>query len=218
MTQEFHSTLPSSASKLERVLEQIFWEEIALIERDIRDFLNPWKCREDLLPYLAWELSVDYWDDSWSLDTKRRVCATALDIHTYKGTRYAIDKSIEAIRADSLKAVEWFEDEANLLPGQFRVDLISEQSPVDATTIPEITRAINNAKNTRSHLKGIHIVSRVTGSHKHIAMSRQTQQVKAGPWLISSMVSNTKSASLCLSRVTVQVRSGPLPLNLEYTP
>ncbi|POC61729.1 phage tail protein, partial [Vibrio vulnificus] len=34
---EFVTTLPPSASKLERVLEQIFWEEIGLIERDIRD-------------------------------------------------------------------------------------------------------------------------------------------------------------------------------------
>ncbi|EGR4300704.1 phage tail protein I [Vibrio cholerae] len=215
MKGHFLSTLPPSASKLERILEQIFWEEIGLIERDIRDFMNPWKCREDLLPYLAWELSVDDWDDNWSLSTKRRVCATALDIHTYKGTRYAIDKSIEAIRADSLRAVEWFEDESNLKPGQFRVDLISDQSPVDATTIPEIVRAIQNAKNTRSHLVGISITSRVDNPEKHIAMSRQGHQVRSGPWIISSMVSSSNRGLACLSRVAVVVRSGPLPLVLE---
>ncbi|EHD2239378.1 TPA: phage tail protein I [Vibrio vulnificus] len=215
MNGEFVTNLPPSASKLERVLEQIFWEEIGLIERDIRDFLNPWACREDLLPYLAWELSVDDWDDSWPIETKRRVCATALDIHIYKGTRYAIDKSIEAIRADSLKAVEWFEDEENLIPGQFRVDLISEQSPVDASTVPEIVRAIQHSKNTRSRLVGVSIKSRVENPEKHISMSRQALQVRSGPWKISSMVSSSSSAMACLSRVAVVVRSGPLPLVLE---
>ncbi|HDZ9268244.1 phage tail protein I [Vibrio cholerae] len=210
MKGNFLSTLPPSASKLERILEQIFWEEIGLIERDIRDFMNPWKCREDLLPYLAWELSVDDWDDNWSLSTKRRVCATALDIHTYKGTRYAIDKSIEAIRADSLRAVEWFEDESNLKPGQFRVDLISDQSPVDATTIPEIVRAIQNAKNTRSHLVGITITSQIKAIEKLSTMSRQGIAIKAGPWSVSSMVSFSGSTFACMSRQGIAIKSGPL--------
>ncbi|MCG9597054.1 phage tail protein I [Vibrio sp. Isolate25] len=70
---EFVSKLPPSASPLERVMEQIFFEEIALIERDIKDFLDPYKCRADLLPYLAWEMSVDDWDESWDEKTKRDV-------------------------------------------------------------------------------------------------------------------------------------------------
>ncbi|MCG7585446.1 phage tail protein I [Photobacterium sp. OFAV2-7] len=212
---DFVSTLPPSASSMERALEQVFWEEIAQIEREIRDFLNPYKCRLDLLPYLAWEVSVDDWDDAWDEKYKRNVVAKALEIHTYKGTRYAIDKSIEAIRADSIRAVEWFEDPDNLAPAEFRVELISQGSPVDAATYPEITRAINNAKNTRSHLKGITITSRVETPEKRIALSRQTKQVRSGPWTISSMVSTSLNAMVCLSRVTVQVRSGPLPLSLE---
>lgn len=211
----FVSTLPPSASAMERALEQVFWEEIAHIEREIKDFLDPWKCRLDLLPYLAWEVSVDDWDDSWDEKYKRQVVAMALEIHTYKGTRYAVDKSIEAIRSDSLRAVEWFEDPDNLAPGEFRVDLISQQSPVDSETLSSVYRAVNNAKNTRSHLKGITITSRVETPEKRIALSRQTKQVRSGPWVISSMVSTSQNAIVCLSRVTIQVRSGPLPLILE---
>ncbi|MCM0151656.1 phage tail protein I [Photobacterium galatheae] len=207
----FISTLPPSASAMERALEQVFWEEIQLIERDIQNFLDPWKCRLDLLPYLAWELSVDDWNETWDEQTKRKVVSSSLEIHTYKGTRYAIDKSIEAIRADSLNVIEWFDDPATLAPAEFRVELVSKQSPVDAATIPQISSAIRNAKNTRSHLTKIRITSHINTPEKLATVSRQGIRVGSGPWAIRSVASVVNRSACCFSRLGVVVRSGPLP-------
>ncbi|WP_051867847.1 phage tail protein I [Vibrio sp. ER1A] len=154
---EFVSKLPPSATSMERALEQVFWEEIQLIERDIKDFLNPWKCRVDLLPYLAWELSVDDWDDSWDESIKRGVCANALIVHIYKGTRYGVEHALDALGVNA-EIEEWFETTPELKPGRFKVTAWANKnlSPNQTEFLNEnlysrIESAINNAKNTRSH-------------------------------------------------------------------
>ncbi|SIO94663.1 phage tail protein I [Vibrio spartinae] len=153
----FVSQLPPSASRLERVLEQIFWEEIQLIERDIQDFLNPRECRLDLLPYLAWELSVDDWNDDWDESIKRSACAKALTIHMYKGTRGGVESALAALGV-STELTEWFEASPPLKPGRFEVtawankNLASGQASfLSDAMYQQIRSAIDNAKNVRSH-------------------------------------------------------------------
>ena len=180
MASVFVSKLPPSASKMERVMEQVFWEELALIERDIRNFYDPYQCRVDLLPYLAWEMSVDYWDENWSEQTKRDVIAASNPIHTSKGTRYALDKSIESIRDDGLRVTEWFDDEANLAPGFFRVNLEARNSDIDENTVPQIYTAVNNAKNTRSHLESISITSQIQNPINIGVLSRMGLAIRSG--------------------------------------
>ncbi|HDL9433491.1 TPA: phage tail protein I [Vibrio cholerae] len=210
MMRPFISKLPPSASKLERAMEQVFYEEIALIERDIKDFLDPYKCRSDLLPYLAWEMSVDYWDESWSDQTKRNVIASSIHIHTYKGTRDAIDKSIESIRADGLKAVEYFEDRQNLRPGFFRVDLIVKNSPVDEKTPIQIRKAVTSAKNTRSHLESITITAQSQCQVKHSVISRMGIVISSNPWVIKNIYSECGLRHCCFARFGIVIRSGPM--------
>ncbi|END5526326.1 phage tail protein I [Vibrio vulnificus] len=153
----FVSKLPPSASSVERALEQVFWEEIQLIERDIRSFLNPWECREDLLPYLAWELSVDDWNDDWDESIKRGVCFNALTVHAYKGTRGGVEYALDALGVTA-ELVEWFEATPPLKKGRFEVTAWANKnlSPGQEAFLSEdlynrIASAIDNAKNTRSH-------------------------------------------------------------------
>lgn len=47
---------------------------------------SPDDCPEDLLPYLAWAMSVDVWEDSWPAVTKREVIRNALKLHRLKTT------------------------------------------------------------------------------------------------------------------------------------
>lgn len=212
----FVSTLPPSASKRERVLEQIFWEEMGTIERDIKDFLDPSLCRLDLLPYLAWELSVDGWDDNWSEQTKRIVCKRSLEIHRYKGTKYAIDKSIEAIRTEHVRVIEYFEDPDNLRPGFFRVDLLVNNADVDATTVPSIRKAVMSAKNCRSHLESIAITCQ---SHANVGVqiiSRIGGIIRSNPWIHKQITCEGLIFPCCYLRLGMVIRSSPIPLNLEY--
>ncbi|ENN6810711.1 phage tail protein I [Vibrio fluvialis] len=215
MASVFVSKLPPSASKMERVMEQVFWEELALIERDIHNFYDPYQCRVDLLPYLAWEMSVDYWDENWSEQTKRDVIAASNPIHTTKGTRYALDKSIESIRDDGLSVTEWFDDEANLAPGFFRVNLEARNSDIDENTVPQIYTAVNNAKNTRSHLESISITSQIQNPINIGVLSRMGLAIRSGPWRTENIVSSVNVEHVSFVRLGMIIRSGALPLELE---
>ena len=99
--------LPINATKQERDLSN----SIARIENipvDIRDLWNPDKCPVVFLPWLAWSLSVDLWKDSWTEETKRAVIKASIEIHSHKGTPWAVEKYMEAIGITA-EVLEWFE-------------------------------------------------------------------------------------------------------------
>ncbi|TDE19293.1 phage tail protein I [Vibrio owensii] len=207
-----NSLLPPNASKHERDIEAVISPPLSFPNRDI---WNPDKCPEHLLPHLAWALSVDNWDSSWPVERKRQVIKDSVYIHRKKGTRDAVERVVSAIRGDDTKVTEWFEDKDNLSPGDFTVDYISTGTPVDGSELNKLVPAINSAKNVRSNLTKITITSRVEAPEKHVAVSRQAMQMKAGPWNISSMVSSSNNGMACISRQGIQIKSGPLPLVLE---
>lgn len=49
------------------------------------------------MPYLAWALSVDEWDHTWSEDRKRDACRLAREIHQHKGTPYGVKQALAAL-------------------------------------------------------------------------------------------------------------------------
>lgn len=206
------SLLPPNASKHEKDVEAVISPPLSFPNRDI---WNPDKCPEHLLPHLAWALSVDNWDSSWLVDRKRQVIKDSIYIHRKKGTRDAVERVVSAIRGDDTKVTEWFEDKVNLAPGDFTVDYVSTGTPVDGSELAKLVPAINSAKNVRSTLTKVTITSRVEAPEKHVAVSRQAMQMKAGPWIISSMVSSSNNSMACISRQGIQIKSGPLPLVLE---
>jgi len=79
--------LVPNASPWERAMEQVSgtrWAalDIAAIARS----KDPWTCDESALPFLAFELSVDLWDDAWPVEKKRWAVANAIRLHRLKGT------------------------------------------------------------------------------------------------------------------------------------
>lgn len=89
------SLLPPSASALERAIEAAT-ARIGDIPVLISRVWNPATCPAELLPWLAWALSVDTWDSSWSERTKRDVIASSYDVHRHKGSVWSIKEAIRA--------------------------------------------------------------------------------------------------------------------------
>ncbi|MCW2078019.1 UNVERIFIED_ORG: hypothetical protein M2193_000194 [Bradyrhizobium japonicum] len=89
---EYERTL---ASQVDRLLE---------LDIPIRLLWNPWECPENLLPYLAWALSVDLWDSSWPITKRRSVVANAIRHHRLKGTLQGIDTYLDLVDSKLLKA------------------------------------------------------------------------------------------------------------------
>lgn len=88
--------LPPNSSQLERGLAAA-QQHLGALPVHIRHIRNPLTCPTALLPFLAWELSVDEWNPDWSEEVKRRVIAESLAVHRRKGTRGAVRRALEAI-------------------------------------------------------------------------------------------------------------------------
>lgn len=89
------SLLPPNATPAERVLESVAARSVNLPVL-VDQLWNPATCPAALLPWLAWGLSVDEWDDSWTEATKRAVIAASVDLHRRKGTVASIRRALQA--------------------------------------------------------------------------------------------------------------------------
>lgn len=106
MADEFQSILPPNATPWERAVEQTSgerWDEIPV--HLIRDFKDPWKCPAHLLNFLAFERSVDIWDENWGELKKRSVIASAPSDHRMKGTEAGIRRYLSIADADLIQVV-----------------------------------------------------------------------------------------------------------------
>lgn len=66
---------------------------------------NPDTCPLDLLPYLAWGLSVDLWDDRWTETTKRQACRKALILHRLKTTPAGVRAHVAQVGSEVVRIV-----------------------------------------------------------------------------------------------------------------
>lgn len=113
------SLLPNNATPFERAMEQ-GTARVGDVAIPIGELWNPQTCPMDLLPWLAWALSVDRWDFRWNEDQKRAAVAGAIAEQRHKGTR----KSVEDVLAsydNLLTLTEWFESQKD--PYTFAIDL-----------------------------------------------------------------------------------------------
>ena len=83
------SVLPSSAEDLERTLETVMGRLLE-VPTGVNAHTDADQCPEDLLPFLAWYLSVDTWNSSWSVEEKREAIRNSVTVHSRKGTRAAV--------------------------------------------------------------------------------------------------------------------------------
>lgn len=98
--------LPDSATHFERELAGL---SAALDEIDptvIETIWDAWRCPSKLLPWLAWALSVDVWDDGWAETVKRQAIADSPDYHRIKGTVQAVLSAL-ALAERPFELTEW---------------------------------------------------------------------------------------------------------------
>lgn len=99
------SLLPPNATDLERAVEAVIMQ-ILSIEVPVDRLWSPERCPAAVLPYLAWALSVDEWDVSWSVERQREVVAAAIQIQRHKGTPWAIKRALEVLGYGTATLVE----------------------------------------------------------------------------------------------------------------
>lgn len=70
----------------------------------IRRAKNAWQVDVNLLPSLAWERSVDLWDNDWPIEKKRYVTQISYRLHRLKGTLAGIQQHVELVGGRIIKA------------------------------------------------------------------------------------------------------------------
>ncbi len=100
------SLLPPNATLFERSMSEAIAPRLGDAADRIRALWDPWTCPRELLPWLAWSLSVDIWDDAWPEDTKRAAVAGSIAWHRRKGTPWAVKQVLASIGFDRCEIIE----------------------------------------------------------------------------------------------------------------
>lgn len=152
--------LPTNSSKLEKRAAECLREAVKN-PIFIADLINPKKCPAHLLPYLAWALSVDKWDDAWSEEVKRLSIEQSFLIHKQKGTITAIKRVIEPI-GYLIDLKEWF-NTSTMQAGEFSLTVEVPEIGLNEETYNELVRLVDDAKPVSRHLKQLAISISPTG-------------------------------------------------------
>lgn len=129
-------------------MAQTDWSRVSAIDVDIiRSITNPATCPLALLPWLAWSMSVDVWDDAWDEATQRAVIAAAPAVQRTKGTRFAVRTALEAVNVTS-SITEWWEYASPKRHGTFDITIwvTGVGAPITTQLIQQVRQIVTRAK------------------------------------------------------------------------
>ncbi|WP_298029364.1 phage tail protein I [uncultured Dysosmobacter sp.] len=106
---------------------------------------------EKTLDILAYDLHVDWYDVSYSIEAKRATIKSSMRVHRRLGTKYAVEKALGAVFPGT-RVEEWFEYGGK--PYTFRV-IIGAGTGVTAEQQAAVLERVRFYKNLRSHLEAI---------------------------------------------------------------
>lgn len=142
--------LPPNSTKFEINFENAF-SRISDVELNIRSFNDPLNAPAAVLPWLAWERSVDVWNKDWNEAQKRQVIKTSLYNHSIKGTVESLELALNSLGFPVI-VQEWFNMLPTGKPYTFKLFIKTSQDSVTATDYKELFKVVRAYKNLRSHL------------------------------------------------------------------
>lgn len=145
--------LPPNATDLERAVEMLVGARVGAIDAPLRTLWSPADCPEELLPWLAWALSIDSWDASWPVHIRRARIAAAIAVQRRKGTTQSI-RDVVASFGGNVVMREWFEADPPGDPHTFSLSVAvagaGGEAP-SATFIDQVIDEVARTKPVRSH-------------------------------------------------------------------
>lgn len=143
------SLLPPNAQPGDRTLEAVT-ARIGDIAEGLPAIWNPASCPVNLLPWLAWGLSIDIWDQDWSEGVKRELIADAIARQRRKGSVGAVREVLDAFDAN-LSLHEWFAQATPQAPYTFEIRLPVEPGTGSAALIERVADQVVRVKPARAH-------------------------------------------------------------------
>ncbi len=208
----FKSLLPH-ATPVELALEEEASRKYCRANPDIIKALHdPWTCPVEFLPWLAYALSVDVWNPRWPEQTRRSVCANALNIHLHKGTRGGLENALAALGVRT-EVVEWWEMEPRSEPGTIdlmlwvRDNILPEAEVIfGAELIADIRRKIERTKRASIHYSfklGAELTAQLSSAYSlHTATHMMTDAVYRNPAVVAKPTRLSMANSIHAATVT----------------
>jgi len=145
-----NSLLPPNATKFETNFEQSF-SRISDVEIKTRSFNDPMSAPIEVLPFLAWEKSVDVWNKSWTEEQKRQTVSNAIRSHMQKGTIGALEKSLGSLGFKTT-VQEWFNMQHIGKPYTFKLFIQTSSDPITSNDLKDLLKVVQKNKNLRSQM------------------------------------------------------------------
>lgn len=184
------SLLPVNSTELENNFEKLI-KRATEANVDFHKLWNPDKCPNEFLPWLAWALSVDEWDNNWDERTKRNVIKESIKVHRQKGTIGALKKALAATDVD-IQIEEWFnyENEEDQTPGTFRANVYSRSRGINEAEYKNIKQIIEQTKNARSQYDlRLYLANKSTTPYVGVA-AQSGNTTTVYPFIIKNIESN----------------------------
>lgn len=146
------SLLPPNATKFERAMGEVS-SRIDDIPVPLRSLWNATTCPVELLPWLAWALSIDSWSSDWPEGVKRQRVRQAIAIQRRKGTAASVRTVVESF-GGSVALREWWQLDEPGQPHTFDLVLVltgQGGTPATAAFVDSVISEVSRTKPVRSH-------------------------------------------------------------------
>lgn len=148
-------TFPNSLARDDdkRKLAESISDELARLMADTdkaATFTRINELDEPLLDILAADFKVDWYDYEGTLEEKRKTIRECIDVHRYKGTKFAVETALKGVY-DNVKVSEWFEYGGE--PFHFKVTIYDSSNDVEKRS--RVLERIKYYKNLRSVLDDV---------------------------------------------------------------
>ena len=178
--------LPTGSSALERAASVALADALAL-PVPLRELWSPQRCPARLLPYLAWALSVDRWDQAWPEKTKRAVIESAYFVHQHKGTIGALRRVVEPL-GYLIEVIEWWQSQPAGPRGTFRLKVGVLETGITDEMYQELERVIDDAKPLSRHLVGLAISLESRGNVYVAAAAYSGDEMTVYPYTTTEII------------------------------
>jgi phage tail P2-like protein len=152
MSKAVKTLLPPNATPLERALEA-GTARLADVPVPLRQLYNPDTCPMEVLPWLAWHLSIESWKPYWSEGVKRARVRNAIAIHRQKGTAKSVKDVVAAFGGDIVLR-EWWQETPMGEPHTFKLVMAlsgNEGQTATAEFVDDVIAEVSRTKPVRSH-------------------------------------------------------------------
>lgn len=173
------SALPESSGAAEKALANAVRDTLS-VNVPISDIWNPDTCPAAVLPWLAWALSVDRWDNSWSDETKRNVIRVSIEVHRRKGTVAAVQTALDA-QGFKARLLEWHRQQTPGDPYTFKLFFDVDQAGYSKAQLNALLAWVEEVKSVRSHLESANPIIISAAPAQVVALPSISPTTEVGP-------------------------------------